>query len=144
MDINKMVVGFLFSHSDIGYNSHVALIMKQRPQWQRGFLNGPGGHVEDGENSKDAMIREFEEETGIHEEHWKKFATLNCVGGTAEVDFFKGFILGRPYLTSRTDECVNWYPVHLINELPIIQNLKWMIPLAIHYEDNCEINIKYT
>ncbi len=41
----------------------VALICKQRPDWQQGKWNGIGGHVEKGEIPSAAMAREFREET---------------------------------------------------------------------------------
>jgi 8-oxo-dGTP diphosphatase len=55
------VVGFMFSKD----KQFVALIRKNRPAWQAGKLNGIGGKVEDGEMPREAMSREFEEETGV-------------------------------------------------------------------------------
>jgi 8-oxo-dGTP diphosphatase len=46
--MNKYVVGFLFN-SD---TNKVCLIKKNRPQWQKGRLNGVGGHIEDGKAPK--------------------------------------------------------------------------------------------
>lgn len=51
-----------FAFDDLG---RVALIEKQRPEWQRGLLNGIGGKVEFGETPIIAMHREFFEETGV-------------------------------------------------------------------------------
>ena len=53
--------GFMFSKDF----SHVLLIEKARPKWQEGKVNGIGGHLESGESPVDAMVREFEEETGL-------------------------------------------------------------------------------
>lgn len=43
----------------------VALVRKNRPEWQAGFFNFIGGKVEDGELPVDCMVREFREETGV-------------------------------------------------------------------------------
>lgn len=60
MSQTKYVVGFMFSED----SSKVALIRKNRPEWQKGLLNGIGGHCESSDkNNQDTMIREFEEET---------------------------------------------------------------------------------
>lgn len=57
----RYVLGFAF---DNGQN-HVLLIHKNRPAWQARKLNGIGGKVEEGETPDQAMVREFQEETGI-------------------------------------------------------------------------------
>lgn len=97
-NIMKYVVGFLFD--DAG--EKVALILKKRPVWQEGKLNGIGGKIEkhrpecisntdypasdqmnfqpcncSGETPLEAMEREFEEETGVKVTTWKHYATLS-------------------------------------------------------------------
>jgi 8-oxo-dGTP diphosphatase len=58
-----MVLGFAIDER----TKQVLLIRKNRPEWQAGKLNGIGGHLEacDRNSSRDAMVREFKEETGI-------------------------------------------------------------------------------
>lgn len=53
-------------------NGRVALIRKNRPDWQKGKWNGIGGKVEANEDSRTAMQREFAEETGVvtHPDWW--------------------------------------------------------------------------
>lgn len=63
----RMVLGFMVS-PDFQY---VVLIKKDTignpdQEWQHGCLNGVGGKVKLGEGIKDAMVREFLEETGIN------------------------------------------------------------------------------
>ncbi len=120
-------LGFIFNHT----KTSVLLIQKNRPDWQKGKVNGIGGHIEKGEEPINSFIREVREETGIE---------LN----TTHVQFV-GYIqspesLVHVYTTlydgekntvsSRTDEKVAWFPRA---ELPpnIMSNLSWLIPLSL-------------
>jgi 8-oxo-dGTP pyrophosphatase MutT (NUDIX family) len=44
----------------------VALILKNRPIWQNGKYNFPGGHLERSEGLAKCVAREFLEECGVH------------------------------------------------------------------------------
>lgn len=56
------VLGFMFSPN----RRFVALIQKQKPEWQAGKWNGIGGKIETTDTSPIyAMCREFYEETGV-------------------------------------------------------------------------------
>jgi 8-oxo-dGTP diphosphatase len=77
--IKKYVLGFLFNDE----KTKICLIQKNRPDWQRGKLNGVGGKIGDMRKSElpdDAMIREFREETGVSTQHhdWKLFTILDA------------------------------------------------------------------
>lgn len=54
----KYVIGFPI------FDSKVLLIKRKRDPWHK-FWNGLGGHIEIGENPKDAMLRELDEEAEI-------------------------------------------------------------------------------
>lgn len=73
--MKRYVLGFAFDE-----HRRVALIKKNRPDWQAGRWNGIGGSVEEGETSKEAMAREFAEETGVLIEypHWRRVALMEC------------------------------------------------------------------
>ena len=43
----------------------ILLIEKNRPAWQAGRINFPGGSIEVGETPEEAAIRELKEETGL-------------------------------------------------------------------------------
>lgn len=43
----------------------VLLVLKDRPEWQKGKLNLPGGKIEEGESPVAAAVRELKEETGL-------------------------------------------------------------------------------
>lgn len=45
--------------------TRLVLIQRTKDDWQKGFVNLPGGHVEEGESPVDAACREVEEETGL-------------------------------------------------------------------------------
>ena len=59
--MQNYVVGFLFNKDE----TQVALVRKNRPEWQAGNLNGIGGKMEVGETTNECMQREFKEETGL-------------------------------------------------------------------------------
>ena len=62
---NLMTVGFIFSH-DL---DKVLLISKKRPAWQKGRLNGVGGHLNEEElsalNFISGWAREVKEEINL-------------------------------------------------------------------------------
>jgi 8-oxo-dGTP diphosphatase len=137
--VTEYVAGFAFSCN------RVALILKQRPSWQRGRYNGIGGHVEDGESPRQAMAREFAEETALqtYESDWKKFCTLRGQrdDGHYNVHFFYAELTvpaigklpagGLPVLTKTTDELPMWLPLGAVTINNCMVNLTWLIPMAL-------------
>lgn len=125
------VAGFLFDAK----GERVALIEKARPEWQKGKLNGIGGHIEKGETPSQAMRREFREETGVDVRDWLHFGTLQ---GESDVNRVVHFFLcfedaalytimeGRQF----TDERVSVFWVDDLKSLNVIPNLRWLIPMA--------------
>jgi len=131
----EYVVGFLFRNlvDGRGYSS-VVLIEKNKPDWQRGKLNGVGGKIEEGELAEEAMIREFREETGAEVRTWDKFCVLAC--GEHVIHFFKSFVqVAAVNIQSLTDEPVAWFMVDDLPNLPVLPNLRWLIPLALDPDD---------
>jgi 8-oxo-dGTP diphosphatase len=108
----------------------VALIRKNRPEWQAGLLNGIGGKVNDGEGWNDAMTREFFEETDVVIKDWKDYCEL--IGPDFQVLVYKAE--GEMELTSKTDEHVQWYRLSYLSEENMIENLTWLIPMALSKE----------
>ncbi len=130
--VNRYVVGFGINLED----KEVVLIRKNRPHWQRGFLNGGGGKVELSELSGAAMAREFEEETGFpsYPESWLYVVSLQAP--EADIEFFTRRFYGslRDTVRSTTDEIICIRSV----ETPdygsgagIVPNLKWVIPMSV-------------
>ena len=72
----EYVVGFAFD-ADLHY---VSLIRKNKEGWQKGLMNGLGGHVDEGETPEQAMVREFLEEGDVatNADQWIYF--LDMIG----------------------------------------------------------------
>ena len=120
------VAGFLFRED----KTQVALIEKQRPAWQKGKLNGIGGKVEIGETPREAMRREFKEEAGADISKWRAFCYLQGINPKDPWTVIM-FMSEEPVqVQTMEDEQVGWYPIDLIDELGVIPNLKWLIPMA--------------
>ncbi len=104
--MNKYFVGFMFDDNMVS----VCMIMKNRPAWQNGFLNGIGGRINENETPIEAMTREFNEETGVSTkaESWVHVCTLRLP--YAEIEFFAGRdSLICDAVTTTTDEEVAVY-----------------------------------
>ena len=133
--MHHYVVGFLFTQKMIGnipYKKYVLLIRKNRPVWQKGWLNGVGGGINPGETPAAAMDREFTEEAGLAQLPWSPVAIVS--GETFVVHYFMCEV--KPELfyqaAAKTDEqlerlCVDdmWFE-HIVRDLYII------VPLALN------------
>jgi 8-oxo-dGTP diphosphatase len=118
------VLGFLFSP----ITNRVALIKKNRPRWQEGMLNGIGGKVNDKEWPFDAMIREFEEETGVHEIGWVLFHEIIWPGYICYC--YKAFSINIDKVKTCTDELIQIVNAYSL-PINIVSNVRWLIPLAV-------------
>ena len=130
--LTKYVLGFAFDlPEEIAYgdmNTQVGLIRKVRPEWQSGYLNGIGGHIEEGETAHQAMVREFKEETGLFVPNWSGVTFMS--NDYFNLVVFKAFNVPLNDMESLTDEVVG---VYRVNDLPddVIFNLRWLIPLSL-------------
>jgi 8-oxo-dGTP diphosphatase len=125
------VCGFAFT-SEL---QRVALIQKTKPAWQKGKFNGIGGKIEHGEVPIDAMVREFQEETGvtIPAAEWEQFAVLS--NNDWIVYFFKARTDDAALVQTTTEEKVELVDIESflyeggINRA--VPNLQWLIPMAL-------------
>src|ERR1700722_412743 len=129
--MTEYVLGFAF-----GAHNQVLLIEKNKPDWQKGKLNGVGGKVEETDTSDVfAMMREVEEETGITttEQQWTHACTMDGHGKSPWlVQVFKCETV-LAFAKNMTDEKVGIYKSF---DLPVnvIPNLRWLIPLCLDKE----------
>ena len=123
-------LGFAFDRG----TKNVALIRKLRPAWQAGKLNGIGGHIEDGETPREAMVREFREETGrvTTEALWQPFAKMYT--DTSTVFCFRAFGIDLRTMKTTTDEEIYVLDFKAIRAYKCLPNLAWLIPLAMDQE----------
>ncbi len=135
--MQQYVVGFLFDD----HAKTVLLIEKQRPEWQKGKLNGVGGKIEGEESPRMAMTREFEEETGVEQANWQHFASL----GDAESLRFRVyfyFALNTRAISeavSTTDEKLVLVDLEKLSSERTVPNLQWLIPMAINMRSQPKI-----
>ena len=133
-------VGFLFSEN----RDRIILVKKNRPDWQIGKLNGIGGHIEEDELPLDCMIREFEEEAGVLIPDWEHFCTITDKKDF-QVEFFRSFKSEDTLKKCRTvtDEIII---NTAISDIPVyydvIENLKWIIPLALSKDNGIPLYIE--
>lgn len=128
---NQYVNGFLFSSA----GEVVTLILKNKPAWQRGRLNGLGGHIEENETPLAAMTREFREESdGYNIKNWEHFCTLE--GEKFQMYCFRSFndAAYEIYCNGVEGE-VGPYSSTKFTELECLTNLRWLIPMALNMPD---------
>lgn len=125
---HRYVLGFVFTPN----LTRVLLLLKNRPEWQRGRWNGVGGHVEARESFDDAMDREGKEEIGFTLV-WQRFAVLEGINNDG-IEFrcvcYRGItVAGLAPVSNDVGETFEWFDAEkLPNEC--IGNLFWLVPLA--------------
>lgn len=138
----KYVLGFAFNDD----KSKIVLIRKNRPEWQKGKLNGVGGKIEEYDaDAYAAMCREFKEEAGIDTtpKDWLHYATLN--GDYGFVIVFCAF--GDRYLQAKAQSDENIEIIDL-NDRAVrsgfVSNLNWLIEIALDDEQSkFFVNVDY-
>ena len=139
----RYVLGFLFNRD----MTEVALILKTKPKWQAGKLNGIGGKVEPGEASAEAMPREFAEEAGLGTRscNWDHCLTMGRTGQW-RVRVYRNRVL-RPSLRGllrespdpRTGEQVMIADVRNLSP-HVISNVPWLVAMlaGAQFEDGSD------
>lgn len=128
------VLGFCFSHN----HDKVVLIEKSRPDWQKGRLNGVGGHVEPGETCACAMAREFREEAGCEDTlDWEEFGCLK--GDGWQVYLYHSHYQTAPLFNVCDEGLVSVHHCSVVlgqatsKGAPSLPNLRYLIPMAINH-----------
>jgi 8-oxo-dGTP diphosphatase len=121
------VCGFIIT-SDF---EKVTLIKKIKPDWEKDKLNGICGKVEKKEYPLQAMMRETKEETGIDTNQFDWLCGgLGMEEGYDWRCFFFCCINDTIPKTMEAEE-VAQYNISDIDTLPVIPNLKQLIPKAV-------------
>lgn len=133
-------IGALFNY-DL---NRILLIQKNKPAWQRGLLNLPGGKLERKlllfkESPEKCAAREFQEETGliIPASQWLHIGDI--VNTSKKEKAYVVHVLTHrlpsndlPSTLQNTNEPTSWFPV---NHYPsnIISNVPWLVMFARNY-----------
>jgi len=127
--MQRYVAGFMFNPS----MDHLALVRKKRPPWQEGRLNAIGGEIAEGEEPLEAMVREFQEETGVFHTEWEPTVILHKEN-VFEVHFFRAFSKRVYEVRTIEDEAIELHPLTHLNAGPsfrTIPNLSWLVPMQL-------------
>lgn len=124
--MKKFTVGFVFA---AGFGK-VLLVHKEKPEWQKGLMNGVGGKYEPGESAEECVSREVEEESGlmISPELWRYVGKMKTE--TWCVDVLAVIWDGDLAEARKCDyEEVEWVST---KELPhnVISNIPWLVAMC--------------
>lgn len=114
-------------------SDRVVVIKKERPAWQAGRWNFPGGKIEQGESPAQAAAREFQEETGLSFAP-NELVPVAFLKRPSQFDLYV-FKVESPHIAdavSMTDEQVSVVPSRAIIEgqHPMLENLPWLHGMA--------------
>lgn len=115
--------------------TEVMLILKKRPTWQAGKFNGIGGQVREDETHRQALRREFAEETGVTDSKgWYMFARVKYGNTGAHVSYFAladSDVFRRA--ETQTDEQLVPLELDKIDRVDgLLPDLRWLIPMAVY------------
>lgn len=123
----------------VGNEVNVLLVLKDRPDWQKGFLNLVGGKVEENETIEQAALRELKEETGyepcsISNKPCVKMGTIE--GDNEEVHCFRVHVddydQPEPIPREGETEIVRWFPWRKVKrDNRLMPNLNVVLPLMM-------------
>lgn len=141
--MKEYTMGFIFS-PDL---HEVFLIRKTHPEWQKGLLNGVGGHRQESEAFYACMMREAYEEAGYTGD-FIHYCTMGGVDWTCHV-YYSVMPDGTREPSAREEEQIE--KVSLVNLLRLapqmISNLPWLILAAIndinHGGEKFWLDVKY-
>lgn len=136
---------------DIGYvlviartpAGDVALVRKNRPAWQAGRLNYPGGKIEEGESPLQAAVREFREETSVALSdtclrpvaHLTRHGQFNLFAFATEAE-------AAADARSETDEAIQLLHESAVRQLTdrdAIENVAWLYAMAFDGFRKCAV-----
>lgn len=139
--MQKYSLGFAFTID----GKSVALIRKNRPEWQAGKLNGIGGKLElTDDDIEYCMIRKFKKETGFSTgpDEWDHFAYMYFPKTNSSINCYRIFndelVQG---LKSTTDEEVIICKISELHSQQLLENVEFLIHLALTQYECIETNL---
>ena len=131
--MKRYTIGALFTPDF----EQVLLIQKLKPEWQKGKLNLPGGHIEENETGSECVAREFKEEAGVTVSplDWFFIGMIENEGEYT-VEYFTAIYDTNKHgqAVSMTEEEIIWVNC---SELPsnCLSNISWLVPFAINFHE---------
>lgn len=131
----KYVLGFAFSED----RQEVLLLEKNRPEYQKGKLNGIGGKIRENETRAQAMKRECMEECGLSLD-WKEKALLK--GPNFIIHVFYTFSNDIYSFHQIEDEKLEIYNINKLHHLYTMDKVQYLIPFGLN-ENNAFLTTEY-
>jgi len=129
----------------------VLLIEKQKPEFQRGFLNGLGGKIEDNEKVEDCIVREVKEECNMNtiSSDWQHFCTMfgckESKDNISDMEYWNVFcfVTTVDYIKFNTIlqtekeklQVTSLSAIYTLNN-KLLGNISWLIGMAIDFREN--------
>ncbi len=111
-------------------NEEFLVINKNKPDWQKGKKNLPGGKIEDGETALEAAERELKEESNLRVHSSSGRLLGKITNNDNFVVYCVSYSTWDSNIVSLTDEKVEWLSFDNLDfDSSIIENLKIVVPL---------------
>lgn len=117
------------------------LLVQQKDQSAYGLWGFPGGHLEPGETSQEAVVREIQEELGAVLMQVKPFkvARIERPSGTLELNTFTGVLRGPVVLKDDELMAYGWFSLEALQ----IMREKLRLPILLGYAQELLISLPY-
>lgn len=141
MSLPLYVLGFVFDET----KEHVLLIRKNRPDFQKGKLNGLGGAKE--KEDADLLIaikRETKEEANLEIENYEPYYVYGHDGDEFQMTVFRAFIplAELKKFQTTTDEKLKLIKVKDLLKYPLVNEVETLINTALKSEYICSNNMQ--
>lgn len=123
----KLDYVLIYARTTLG--SKTLFVLKDRPNWQKGRLNLPGGKIEDGESPEQAALRELKEESGL--EGYKP-ELMGKIFGNSNIVYCISVTVDNSALKPNDGETekIFWENWHMVaNNKILIPNLRVIVPM---------------